>query len=609
MNDLSASTGAVSVTLETDKGTFEASGAKTITLSIPLADDPAKDPATVAPKGNRTAKLIGGGAGPITVTASADSYVMSTLTIPIGTRTAGDVKGFRVVITAPGAANAWVPTKDKAVTVQVRRVEGIAFPWTNFTSIKVSLRDTATTEEDATHTSTRSDLGDAVTVKGISEKEGGEFNFQKTGNKGALSYDAAQDAFQFQLLVPPNKGLVPGQYFGVYAIAEFVHTGGPTTLASNDQNTMISDDTATLNTLVPNAADRTVGDGQYIRIDNRKPTAAAVSNPAVTINGKPIDGSNVPAVVGDEVRVAVKVAASGTVFRNNAQLQLKTTKVTINGVAHNAVAAPMKGDFSSIRINQLSSDSLRYTWTVTDGLFKRKLAAFVEGIGNKNVTYPIDSGAAQIVVVIKDQAGNIAEKKSASFPVDSKKPSVTILYPAADPDSAFAHAESMRFTGAMINTIEGQNVDDHLNPLRIAVNEDLSKIEVFAVGADTLEIGADSQSIFASGAVMDSIVISTAGLNSPVKDEKDKYPDNREDNGFVPSSANIAGTEIELAVLVTDLLGNKMKVTMPGVTHDDKEPGITEWFPKNRLLDDDQINDATRHPVLTLKGIRRFNCG
>ena len=49
--------------------------------------------------------------------------------------------------------------------------------------------------------------------------------------------------------------------------------------------------------------------------------------------------------------------------------------------------------------------------------------------------------------------------------MDSKKPSVTILYPAAEPDSAFAHDYSMRFTGAMINTIEGQNVDDHLNPL------------------------------------------------------------------------------------------------------------------------------------------------
>ena len=67
---------------------------------------------------------------------------MATKEIPVGTRTAGDVKGFRVVITGPGAANAWVAVGNNKVTVQVRRVEGIAFPWTNFTNIKVSLRDT-----------------------------------------------------------------------------------------------------------------------------------------------------------------------------------------------------------------------------------------------------------------------------------------------------------------------------------------------------------------------------------------------------------------------------------------------------------------------------------
>ena len=153
MVDNSESTGTVTVTLETDKGTFEDSGAKTTTLVIPLADDPAKDPATVAPKGNRTAKLnIPGNeanaGGTVTVTASADAYVMATKEIPVGTRTAGDVKGYRVVITAPAAANAWVAVGNKKVTVQVRRVEGIAFPWTNFTNIKVSLRDTASADGD-----------------------------------------------------------------------------------------------------------------------------------------------------------------------------------------------------------------------------------------------------------------------------------------------------------------------------------------------------------------------------------------------------------------------------------------------------------------------------
>ena len=80
------------------------------------------------------------------------------------------------------------------------------------------------------------------------------------------------------------------------------------------------------------------------------------------------------------------------------------------------------------------------------------------------------------------------------------------------------------------------------------------------------------------------------------KDEDDDY----EDTEYVPSSANVAGTEIELAVLATDQLGNVTKATISGVTHDAAAPEITEWFPKNSLLEDDQINDATRHPVFTL---------
>ena len=68
---------------------------------------------------------------------------------------------------------------------------------------------------------------------------------------------------------------------------------------------------------------------------------------------------------------------------------------------------------------------------------------------------------------------------------------------------------------------------------------------------------------------------------------------------FVPSSANRAGTAIELAVLATDVLGNTTKTTISGVTHDASPPVITDWFPKNSLLPEDQINDATP-PIFTL---------
>ena len=83
----------------------------------------------------------------------------------------------------------------------------------------------------------------------------------------------------------------------------------------------------------------------------------------------------------------------------------------------------------------------------------------------------------------------------------------------------------------------------------------------------------------------------TSALNSPKKDK----------NGvWIPSSKNIAGTEIDLVVLATDRLGNVTKETIDNVIHDAAPPEIKDWFPKNSLLQDDQFNDATP-PVFTLR--------
>ena len=60
--------------------------------------------------------------------------------------------------------------------------------------------------------------------------------------------------------------------------------------------------------------------------------------------------------------------------------------------------------------------------------------------------------------------------------------------------------------------------------------------------------------------------------------------------------------KIDLVIEATDLVGNKTTMTLAGVTHDQAPPAITQFFPKSDLLegDDNQINDATRHPVFTL---------
>ena len=670
MADKSESTGTVTVTLSTNKGNF--SGSSSTTLIISMKDNPDKDPALSPPNGNAKATLTvpadvatqqDAGENPIKVTAMADKYVTGTKTIPIIVRRASDVRGFRVVVTSHNDG-AWVKVGNKIVKVQVRRVKGIAYPWTDLESIRVSLLDTTYTTQavademieaaagdpnaqppvpatsdtdlsaqlsakgfslivadDGTKTAERIELGVPLTALGFVEASG-NVTFQTSrvsggGSNSQIVYlpsnsARAYEALEFRLQVPTNRGSATnGQYFGVYAVAEITgRAAKPDILESRNTKDPIYEDPGVLGNVVPNAAERVVGDGKLLKLDNMKPTVGAVSNIAVTIDE---DGN---ATVGDKIRAAVQVGTPGTLFRDS-RVQIRLQTATLNA-ADDALGVKRKGqtakpvNFTGPEVIAKAADSLRVTWEVTEGLFKLKPDDFVAGIGPKDTPYEPDNWEARVQVLVFDQAGNNAVKNSTWFPADSKSPSVSILYPSADPDSAFAHPPNTHFTGAIISTVQNQNVDDHLNPLRIAVNEKLQKIEVFAVGADTLTIPPEDQSIFASasGAVMDSIRLNTEELNSPKKDKaknvfgEDNLPEDvgADDLVFVPSSKNVGGTEIDLVVLVTDLLGNTTKATSySSVTHDAAQPKITEWFPKNRLIENDQINDATRHPVFTLK--------
>ena len=305
--------------------------------------------------------------------------------------------------------------------------------------------------------------------------------------------------------------------------------------------------------------------------------------------------------VGNEIHVAVQVSGD-KLFRENGlriQLQPRDGKWKVRGQALDSDAndsAPVTKtvNFNVAQIIASVSDSLRTSWKITEGLFKFKTDDYIEGIGPKGVTFEADDTFARVRVAIKDQAGNWSSSKDSGwYNADSRPPKVRIRYPAADPDSIFDHTYPMRFTGG----IEGDNIhEEHLNPLRVEVDEDLSMLQVFAVGSDTLDLSRQ----FSSGRIADSTATyNTSKLNSPKKDgegDDDKYPDSR----FVPSSANIAGTEIDLVVLVTDRLGNVTKATIDNVIHDAAPPKIKDWFPKNSLLEDDQFNDATP-PVFTLR--------
>ncbi len=528
-------------------------------------------------------------AGEITVTASAAMYETGTRTIPIRARGALDVAGYRAVIARP-TGTAWANIGNDKILVDVTRHGNVAYPWGDFESIKVSVRDTAHADFEL----------ETVTASGFNREDNGAVTFQEPAStsRGDVIW-RGNDLIRFEIRIRAHSAYssqdraANGQYLGAYAHVEFTSGRETAAIETRDDETSVYPADPSL------VDDAKVGDGRLIRIDNLAPTHSGVA--AVRVTSGDEVGSSIDATVGDEIRVAVAVSQTN-LFRESGlriQLQILDGSGTVNGKQLTAAQRnnPSKNeDFTTSQVISAAStsDSLIHTYTVTEGYFKVKLDDFVEGVGAKGTSLDLNNARAQVRAGVKDQAGNFKFSGWTRFDIDSRSPGVSILYPSADPDSIYEHTHPLRFSGAVESIVEGQNVDDHLNPLAIVVDEDISELKVFAVGADTLDITDQ----LPSDAINDSMAVyDTSKLSSPKKDgegDDDKYPGN-----YVPSSANRAGTEIELAVIATDVLGNTTKVTIANVTHDASPPVITDWFPKNSLLPEDQINDATP-PIFTL---------
>ncbi|MYG48590.1 MAG: T9SS type A sorting domain-containing protein [Gemmatimonadales bacterium] len=573
-------------------------------VSIAMADHVDLIPDQDSPDGTRkiTLTLTAADAATegtmITVTASADMYNASERVIPVTTRSAFDLQGYRVVLVKP-AANGWAIIGNDKVVVDVMRVGSVAYPWSQFESIKASVRDTAHDNSDPAHEI------DAVTARNFNLEDNGSVTFEEPGSRsrGDVIW-RGNDTIRFEIRIRPrdDSGTTDpardGQYLGAYVHIEFTSGQASDSFTNRDSDKAVYPSNPTL----VDEANRYRGDGKLFKVDNLAPSNSAITDVRVT-SGSGDDeevNSGITATVGDDIRVAIKV--SGNVLFRDSGVRVQVRPVDGSGTAMGGVSYPA-GDvapqaktvnFSAAQVIASTADSLRVSWTVNEGFFRFKTDNYVEGIGRQGVFFEPDEATGEVLVQVNDQAGNyssVAFKKT--FAIDSRSPGVTIRYPAADPDSIYDHAHPLRFTGHTSDDVHGYS--EFLNPLVVEVDEDLSMLEVFAVGADTLDITDQ----FSSSSVGDSTVTyETYDLSSPKKDgegDDDKYPG----KAYVPSSANIAGTDIELAVLATDILGNTTKTTISGVTHDAAPPKLTDWFPKNRLLEEDQFNDATP-PVFTL---------
>ena len=597
-------------------------------VNVVLGNHPDQDPATYPTQSNDshgvgtagtttlsfTADEVNEG-GTVNVTASAEMYESGTDAIPIRDRDGADVQGYRLVLVKP-AEGGWANDGNDQVIVDVIRVGNVAYPWTDFQSIKVSVRDTAHDNSDPAHEI------DWVMASNFNLEDNGAVTFDEvhTGNSRGDVIWRGNNTIRFEIQIHHCNGgsgnnaggardagecgsaepSSNGQYLGAYVTAEFsVGSGTPSSLSNRDSDKPVYPSNPTL----VDEANRYVGDGKLFKVDNLDPSNAAVAFVNVTdADGEAIT-SNSNVKVGDEVRVAVAVSGDVLFRESGMRIQIQPKDITGTYKGRSLPPQPIGRDadltapvtrtinFSASQVITASNDSLRTSWNIGEGFFTYKADDFIDFIGPRGTVFEADNTIGRVLVAVKDQANNWSNAVVKTFNADSRSPGVTIRYPAADPDSIYDHTHSLRFTGDTVDEVYGS---EFLNPLVIEVDEDLSKLEVFAVGADTLDIS--DQFSFRVG---DSTsVYDTSELSSPKKDgegDDDKYPGKK----FVPSYANIAGTDIELAVLATDLKGNTAKVTLPGVTHDAARPEIEDWFPKTDLLDDNQFNDATP-PVFTL---------
>ena len=318
--------GAVTVALSSDKGTISVTEytnntyatVKTVhgqNVPLVLRKNPDVDPATTTAQGTTGAKFgtivgnpqasnentritltlaagdVDDASDPIVVTASALNYDSSMRTIPVTDRDALDTQGYRVVI-ANKTHGQWLNIGNNKVNVELKRVGNVAYPWSDFGSIKVSLRDTA---HDNTATPYEIDY---VTAAGFNNEDG-TITFREVfkphatrsdgivANEGNVVY-LGNDVIRFQVGVnargsdrPAETEPTDGQYLGVYAHVEF-RSGSLTREITNMQS---DDPVYPSNPTLVDEANRYIGDGKLVKVDNLAPSPDVITAVNVSDGG------------------------------------------------------------------------------------------------------------------------------------------------------------------------------------------------------------------------------------------------------------------------------------------------------------------------------------
>lgn len=548
----------------------------------------------------------------VTVTVGAVGYTQGTVTVPVIQRNADDVEGFRVTIESHADGD-WVGFGAKKVKVQVRRVNRFAWKWTAFENLVVALRDTSTTTTSAgggeSNIYTLTAQGFTEVDEDIKFSTGTSTGIGSTTAGVAVDYSKADDAFTFQFQLAKvttantaanifgsdtnteeTAQIELGRRRGVYATATF----GGVTLSSNDTKKKVYTSPSLLETV--DVADQVVGDGKLIKLDLLEPDNVAANALTVTKGDDELE-DDAELKIGDTIKIAVNIDAQSRFSDGGVQVQvisLETPAANTGTVVGKGNRVLKTANFAQRQVIDAAGKGLETTWELTEGLIKLQAKAKSktrDGANiNANVLFEPDNAQIRVRARTQDQAGNFSAFTNAQVDLvaDTRKPVIDVLYPAAGD----------YFSGAIGDTDSGY--DQYLKPLKIRVDEDIDSMDVYAHKNAKISMwSAESRDLdlslsvgdAISNAVGDTIIYDTQGLNLNGK------------TGMAAklSSQNQGGSKVNLVIEVTDKVGNKSTKILSGVFHDEVAPKVTDFFPRNKLLDDNnEINNATRHPIITL---------
>ena len=625
-NDISKSIGVVAT---------EVDGTTTISVTaVTIAGDDKSGETTVTVPANSVA-------GVVKVVASSVGYVDGEISIPVIERDANDVAGYRVLLTAP-AANAWKGIGKKAVTVEVVRADKIAYSWTEFSSISVALVDTLVTynhDNNGTtpevpfpiYTLTASGFskatGDLAFSRARLEYGATTATFGKNADANEITYNENADKliFKFQTKavtstnVDDRLGTFPtgsddradeqaaGQRTAIYALVTFNNGGVVAGTLNNRSQKKIT-----------TTSDIAVGNGRLIKLDLMAPSAddrddIFPSSPVVKIEGKTIkEDEEYTGKKGDVISVAVE--------RSDKLLRSGKAQVVIQSIANEDAVGSAKSialktwTFTIEDVIDARGDSLRASIKVEDLNAQNTVYTADDRLDKdgqelekaKKIKYEPDNLLMEARVILFDQANNKtgvtgnanATALSYQFRADPRAPVISVLHPTSD---------SPHFSGRNQNTSDeeaGIDFDAHLKPLELRADEELDSLFVYIKGAESERLNLqdedaerdvvtkpfENRPTYFADTFGDTISYDTRGLKW--KNAKGQA-----------KSTGQGGRTVDLVIDAYDKVGNRTKMTLEGVHHDEVVPKIKDFFPKNELLEDDdnQINDATRHPVITLQ--------